>query len=174
MILNSGSVRGKRLLGSYIDEEEMKKLLDETKAAYVQKKPNHFTIPDIEVIDVHNNDIPLKSDMGVSISSKSSRFKTFEELLPDAIMWTLSQVKVANSRLIKYLHVRDAMGRQILDWMSKHNLIIQLNGNHGWMVKAEGYGDLDNVVIKVLLNARYTENEVKEKIDERTTSLETN
>lgn len=37
MILNSGSVRGKRLLGSYIDDEEMKKLLDETKAAYVQK-----------------------------------------------------------------------------------------------------------------------------------------
>lgn len=174
MILNSGSVRGKRLLGSYIDEEEMKNLLYKTKTTFKQKNPNRFTIPDIEMIDIHANDIPLISDMDTSISPKGSRFKTFEELLPDAIIWTLSQVKVANSRLIKYLHVRDAMGGQILNWMSKHNLILQLNGNHGWKVMAESYGDFDDVVIKVLLDAGYTETEIKEKISERTTSPDTN
>ena len=72
-----------------------------------------------------------------------------------------------NSRLLQYLHVRNAMGKQILEWMSGHNLIIQLNGNHGWKVKIGSYEDIDSDVINVLLNAGYTEKEIREKIEER-------
>lgn len=112
--------------------------------------------------------------MSTFISSRKSRFKTFEELLPDAIMWTLPQIKVANSRLLKYLHVRDAMGKQILEWMSEHDLISPLNGNHGWEVKAESYGDIDNEIINVLLDAGYAEKEIREKIEERKKVFDTN
>ena len=51
--------------------------------------------------------------------------------------------------------------------MSKHNLISLLNGNHGWEVKAESYGDLDEEVIKVLFNAGYTEDKIMSAISER-------
>ena len=167
MILNSDFARGKRLLGSLIDESGMEKLLDETKASFVQKNPNHLTLQDIETLDTLFDDSSSKADMSTYISLKESRFKTFEELLPNAIMWTLPQRKVANSRLLQYLHVRNAMGKQILEWMSGHNLIIQLNGNHGWKVKIGSYEDLDSDVINVLLNAGYTEKEIREKIEER-------
>lgn len=168
MILNSDFARGKRLLGSFIDESGMKKLLEETKASFDQKNSNRLTLQDIETIDTLFDDNSSKADMSTFISPKKSRFKTFEELLPDAIMWTLPQEKVANSRLLQYLHVRDAMGKQILDWMSKHNLLIQLNGNHGWKVKGESYEDLDGEIVGVLFNAGYTENEIRDKIKERT------
>ena len=167
MILNSDFARGKRLLGSLIDESGMEKLLDETKASFVQKNPNHLTLQDIETFDTLFDDSSSKADMSTYISLKESRFKTFEELLPNAIMWTLPQRKVANSRLLQYLHVRNAMGKQILEWMSGHNLIIQLNGNHGWKVKIGSYEDIDSDVINVLLNAGYTEKEIREKIEER-------
>jgi len=38
----------------------------------------------------------------------------------------------------------------------------------------EGYENLDDDVINVLLNAGYSENEIKGKIDERTISSDTN
>lgn len=174
MILNSGFARGKRLLGSFIDESGMKKLLEETKASFDQKNPNRLTLEDIETIDTLFDDSSSKADMSTFISPKKSRFKTFEELLPDAIMWTLPQEKVANSRLLQYLHVRDAMGKQILEWMSRHNLIIQLNGNHGWKVKAESYRDIDSATINVLLDAGYTEEEIKEKIEDHKKLFDTN
>ena len=167
MILNSEFARGKRLLGAFIDKSGMKKLLDETKASFVPKNPNRLILPDTETIDILLDDSSLKTDMSTYISPKESRFKTFEELLPDAIMWTLPQRKVANSRLLQHLHVRNAMGKQILEWMSKHNLISLLNGNHGWEVKAESYGDLDEEVIKVLFNAGYTEDKIMSAISER-------
>lgn len=167
MILNSDFARGKHLLGSFIDESGMKKLLEETKASFDQKNPNCLTLQDIETIDILFDDNSSKADMSIFISPQKPRFKTFEELLPDAIMWTLPQEKVANSRLLQYLHVRDAMGKQILEWMSKHNLISPLNGNHGWKVKAESYGDLDEGVINVLFNAGYIEDDIMSAISKR-------
>lgn len=173
MILNSGFARGKRLLGAFIDKSEIEKLLNETKASYVQKNPNRLTLPDTETIDISLDGSSLKTDMSTYIPPKKSRFKTFEELLPDAIMWTLPQRKVANSRLLQHLHVRNAMGKQILEWMSKHDLISPLNGNHGWEVKVGDYGALDKEVINVLLNAGYTENEINETFKGRNKSFDT-
>lgn len=172
MILNSDFVSGKRLLGSFIGKLEMKKLLEETKASFVQKNPNRLILPDTETIDILLDDSSLGSDMGSPMPFQGSRFKTFEELLPDAIMWALPQEKVANSRLLQYLHVRNAMGKQILEWMAKHNLISPLNGNHGWEVKAESYGSLDEEVINVLFNAGYIEDEIMSAISKRMMAFE--
>lgn len=174
MILNSEFAHGKHLLGAFIDKSGMEKLLNETKASFVQKNPDRLVLPDIETVNISLGDSLLKTHMSTFISSRKSRFKTFEELLPDAIIWTLPQIKVANSRLLKYLHVRDAMGKQILEWMSEHDLISPLNGNHGWEVKAESYGDIDSEIINVLLDAGYAEKEIREKIEERKKVFDTN
>ncbi len=169
MIFNSEFVRGKRLLGSYIDGAGMKKLLDDTRISFVQKNPHRvvLSLPDTETIDIPSDDIALTSDVSTSMSKKESRFKAFEELLPDAIMWILPQEKVANSRLLKYLHVRDAMGKQILEWMAKQNLIARLNGNHGWEVKVESYEDITETVISVLSNAGYTKENIVDELAKR-------
>lgn len=162
MILNSDRVRGKRLLGSFIDDVGMKKLLNDTKASFVQKNSHRPRIPDAEAFDTSVHDLPLASDVSTFILPQGSRFKTFEELLPDAIMWTLPQGKVANSRLLKFLHVRDAMGRQILDWMSKNNLIIQLNGNHGWKVIPECFEEIPTTILNYLGEKGISESEIRD------------
>ena len=64
------------------------------------------------------------------------------------------------------------MGKQILEWMAKHNLISPLNGNHGWEVKAESYGSLDEEVINVLFNAGYIEDEIMSAISKRMMAFE--
>lgn len=160
MILNSDRVRDKRLLGAFIDDAGIEKLLNDTKASFVQINTHRVNLPIVEGSDFSLDGIAAIPSKDGSDLPKKTRFKTFEELLPDAIMWTLPQEKVANSRLLQHLHVRDAMGRQILEWMSGHNLIVQLNGNHGWKVATGDYADLDDEVIHVLSAAGYTEDEI--------------
>lgn len=162
MIFNSEHARYKRLLGSFIDDAGREKLLNDTKKSFEQKNPHRPILPDTEDSDTSVHDLPLASDVSTSILPQGSRFKTFEELLPDAIMWTLPQEKVANSRLLKYLHVRDAMGRQILDWMSKNNLIIQLNGNHGWKVIPECFEEIPTTILNYLGEKGISKSEIRD------------
>lgn len=164
MILNSDRVRDKRLLGAFIDDAGIEKLLNDTKASFVQINTHRVNLPIVEGSDFSLDGIAAIPSKDSSDLPKKTRFKTFEELLPDAIMWTLPQEKVANSRLLQHLHVCDVMGRQILEWMSGHNLIVQLNGNHGWKVATGDYADLDDEVIHVLSAAGYTEDEISAAI----------
>lgn len=167
MIFESDHAHNMRLLGSYIDTKEMKKLLNETKANFMPENLHRFTLSDADLNSVSFDDSSSDSKCSTEALPKESRFKTFDELLPKAIMWTLPQAKVANSRLLDYLHVRNAMGKEILEWMSEHRLVTRLNGNHGWKVEPEPYDALDEEVIRVLTDAGYTECEIKAELGKK-------
>lgn len=85
---------------------------------------------------------PIESNIETSISPKISPRNLDDEKLPDAIMWSLSQKQIANSRLQDYLKIGNSRANRILKRMEELCLIERLHGNLGWAVMPEYIEDI--------------------------------
>lgn len=157
MIFDSTTENDKRLQGSFIPEADMKKLLDEIKESFKQK--NRFPF----ILDIDS--IFIESDTDTTDNSKPLHSE--DEKLPDAIMWTLSQNHIANSRLQAYFHVANNRANRMLNRLEELGLIKRLNGNKGWEVKPKCIEDMSIETIKLLEVYGLTENDIKNALMQR-------
>ncbi|MEL7635675.1 hypothetical protein [Sporomusa sphaeroides] len=100
MIFDSYVDRDKRLQGSFITETGMKKLLDEIEKTYVQQNKYYFNFNEMKLTLAF-----MESGESILVNPKTSRPNSEDEKLLDAIMWSLSQNQIANSRLQDYLKI---------------------------------------------------------------------
>lgn len=157
MIFKSRDFKEKRLQGSFIPQTDMKKLLDEIKETFKQKNKHPF------ILDIESTFI--ESNTGTTDNSKPLHSE--DEKLADAIMWTLSQNHIANSRLQAYFHVANNRANRILNRLEELGLIKRLNGNRGWEVKPKCIEDMSIETIKLLEAYGIAENDIKNALMQR-------
>ena len=164
MIFDSLSGRDKRLQGSFIKEEDMKKLLDEIKGTYVQKNKYPFKFDEM----ILTSDL-MEKESGEStlMHPKTSRSNSEDEKLPDAIMWSLSQNQIANSRLQDYLKIGNNRASRILKRMEELCLLEKMHGKLGWAVVPNCIEDMSVEVIELLRTCGYIENDIKNALLKR-------
>lgn len=156
MIFDSRTEKDKRLQGSFIPKADMKKLLDEIKETFEQKNLHPFILRDIDLTSISSESNTQGTD-----SSKLSNSKSDDEKLPDAIMWTISQNYIANSRLQAYFHVGYYSANKVLIQLEELDLIKRVNGNKGWEVKPKCIEDMSIETIKLLEANGLTENDIQ-------------
>lgn len=156
MIFKSRDFKEKRLQGSFIPQADMKKLLDEIKETFEQKNLYPFILRDIDLTSISSESNTQGTD-----SSKLSNSKSDDEKLPDAIMWTISQNYIANSRLQAYFHVGYYSANKVLIQLEELDLIKRVNGNKGWEVKPKCIEDMSIETIKLLEANGLTENDIQ-------------
>lgn len=162
MIFDSPAEKDKRLQGSFIPETSMKELLNEIKKSFEQKNEHPFILRDIDLTS-----ISTESNTQTTDSPKLSKPKAEDEKLPDAIMWSLPQNYIANSRLQVYLSIGNNRANKILDRMEELNLIERRNGNLGWAVVPERIDDMSTEAIKLLEVYGLTENDIENVLIQR-------
>lgn len=158
MIFDSPSGLDKRLQGSFITETDMEKLLDEIKETYVQQNKYHFNFNEMKLT---SDFMEMKSGESILMNPKTSRSNSEDEKLPDAIMWSLSQNQIANSRLQDYLKIGNNRSNRILKRMEELDLIERLHGNLGWAVLPECIENMSDEAIKFLESYGRTEIDIK-------------
>ncbi|SDF10707.1 FtsK/SpoIIIE domain-containing protein [Sporomusa acidovorans] len=145
MILDSPGKENKRLQGSYITKAGMKELLSEIKESFEQRNEHQFILKDMELVSTS-----IESDAETSSSPQKSPRIFDDKKLPDAIMWSLSQKQIANSRLQTYLKIGNIKANRILERMEELHLIERLHGNLGWAVLPECIENMSDEAIKFL------------------------
>lgn len=166
MIFDSRTEKDKRLQGSFIPKPDMKKLLDEIKESFEQKNQHPFTLRDIDLIS-----ISTESNTQTTDSPKLSKPTSDDEKLPDAIIWSLPQNYIANSRLQAHLNVGNNRANRILDRMKELNLIERRNGNLGWTIVPEHTEDMSAEAIKLLEVYGLTENDIENMLIQRLSKM---
>lgn len=162
MIFKSRDFKEKRLQGSFIPQADMKKLLDEIKETFEQKNKYPF------ILDIDSTLIESNTDT----TDNSKPLHAEDEKLADAIMWTLSQNNIANSRLQAYFHVANNRANRILNRLEALGLIKRLNGNRGWEVKPSCIEDMSIETISLLEAYGLTENDIQKVFDAKSPTTE--
>ena len=158
MIFDSPSGLDKRLQGSFIKETDMKKLLNEIKETYVQQNRFDFNLNEMKLT---SDFMEMESDESIRMHSKTSHSNSEDEKLPDAIMWSLSQNQIANSRLQDYLKIGNNRASRILKRMEELCLLEKMHGKLGWAVVPDCIEDMSAEVIDLLGTCGYIENDIK-------------
>ncbi len=162
MILNSSNVYDKHLLGSYISEPDMKELLTEIKQTYKQKNNNHF------IINENTTSIDLDMDTSSEQPNYTKRhLKTVENLLPGVIIWSLSQEKIANSRIQAEFSIGNNKVNKLLAYMEQYSLIQRANGNLGWRVIPKQFEEISPDIIELLTAHGYTKDHIINELNKR-------
>lgn len=164
MIFDSLSGRDKRLQGSFIKEEDMKELLDEIKETYVQQNKYHFNFDEMKLT---SDFMEMESGESIRMHPKTSHSNSEDEKLPDAIMWSLSQNQIANSRLQEYLKIGNNKASRILKRMEELCLLEKMHGKLGWAVVPNCIEDMSVEVIGLLGTCGYIENDIKNALLKR-------
>jgi S-DNA-T family DNA segregation ATPase FtsK/SpoIIIE len=164
MIFDSPSGLDKRLQGSFIKETDMGKLLDEIKETYVQKNKYPFKFDEM----ILTSDLmEMESGEAILMNPKTSRSNSEDEKLPDAIMWSLSQNQIANSRLQDYLKIGNNRASRILKRMEELCLLEKMHGKLGWAVVPNCIEDMSVEVIKILGSYGRTEIDINSALLKR-------
>lgn len=126
MIFDSMLERDKRLQGSFISKGDAKELLDEIKKSFVRKNNYRFIFDEGDSASSSEG-----SNDEIHIHSQTAQFCSDDKNELAAIMWSLSQSKIAKSRLLDYLHIGDKKAGKIFEKMESLGLIHRLSGNTG-------------------------------------------
>ena len=86
---------------------------------------------------------------------------SYDEKLAEAIMWTLPQMQVANSRLQAKLQIGNNRANRLLGRMEEWGLIHKLHGNLGWETIPKCFEDISITVIDYLNESGVTEAEIR-------------
>ncbi len=157
MIFDSLSGRDKRLQGSFIKETDMEKLLDEIKETYVQQNKYHFNFNEMKLT---SDFMEMESGESTLMHPKTSRSNLEDEKLPDAIMWSLAQNQIANSRLQGYLRIGNNRASRILKRMEALCLLEKMHGKLGWAVVPNCIEDMSVEAISFLGTYGHTETDI--------------
>ena len=101
------------------------------------------------------------SDDKIFMQSQTTRFRSDDKIELATIMWSLSQPKIAKSRLLVYLHIGDKKAGKIFEKMESLGLIHRLSGNTGWEVLSKCFEDLPKQALDFLTSGGISETEVK-------------
>lgn len=164
MIFDSPSCRDKRLQGSYITEIDMGKLLDEIKETYVQQNKYHFNVNEMKLTSAF---MEMESGEMILMNPKTSRFNSEDEKLADAIIWSLSQNQIANSRLQDYLKIGNNRASRMLKRMEELCLLEKMHGKLGWAVVPNCIEDMSGEIIKILGSYGRTEIDINSALLKR-------
>ncbi|SEJ71584.1 Ftsk gamma domain-containing protein [Propionispira arboris] len=166
MILDSPGKENKRLQGSFITKAGMKELLSEIKESFEQRNEHQFILEDMELVSTS-----IESDAETSSSPPIAPRILDDEKLPDAIMWSLSQKQIANSRLQDYLKIGNSRANRILKRMEELYLIKRLHGNLGWEVQPECIENMSDEVIEFLRTYGRTEADINSVLLKRSSDI---
>lgn len=166
MILDSPGKENKRLQGSYITKNGIEKLLSEIKESFEQRNENQFILKDMELVSTS-----IELDVETSSSPKISPRNLDDEKLPNAIMWSLSQKQIANSRLQEYLKIGNTKANRILKRMEALHLIERLHGNLGWAVLPECIENMSVEAIRFLGTYGHTETDINDVLLKRASDI---
>lgn len=162
MIFDSPDEEDKRLQGSYITKTGMAELLSEIKRSFEQRNEHPFILRYMDLVSTST-----ESNTETTDSPKSSKSNLEDEKLPDAIMWSLPQNHIANSRLQAHLNVGNNRANRILSRMEKLKLIERRNGNLGWVVVPENIEDMLSEVVQLLEAYSLTKIDIKNALMQR-------
>ena len=82
-------------------------------------------------------------------------------------MWSLSQSKIAKSKLLDYLHIGDKKAGKIFEKMENWGLIHRLAGNTGWKVLPKCIEDMPKQALDFLKSGGISEAELKNAFQAR-------
>lgn len=156
MIFDSIFERGRVLQGSYISFEDMTMLLTEIEKTFEQQNKYPFKIGSLDTASD-----PIERNSGLPGFSQSPQGQSYDEKLAEAIMWTLPQRQVANSRLQAKLQVGNNRANRLLSRMEDWGLIHRLHGNLGWETVPKCFEDIPITVINYLNESGVTEAEIR-------------
>lgn len=100
-------------------------------------------------------------------NSRTSKDLSEDEKLSDAIMWSLSQSRIAYSRLQSYLQIGNNRANKLLGRMEELGFIRKLHGNLGWQVLPKGFEDIIGEAIDFLIRCGKTSDSIKEVLNQR-------
>ena len=168
MIYDSFSERNKILQGSYISHKDIKVLLAEIKETFEQQNKYPFKLNNLDITSIS---MELNSNTNKTIQKIHGL--SDENILLKAIMWSLSQKKIANSRLQRKYKIGNNRAIRILDQMKDMGLIYALHGNLGWKVKPECFEDMPIKVLDYLKENGITESKIRELFSEQIQEADT-
>ena len=156
MIFDSISERDRVLQGSYISFKDMTMLLAEIKKNFEQQNKYPFKIGSLDTA----SDL-VERNSRLPGFTRGPRGQSDDEKLAEAIMWTLPQMQVANSRLQAKLQIGNNRANRLLSRMEEWGLIHKLHGNLGWETIPKCFEDISITVIDYLNESGVTEAEIR-------------
>ena len=156
MIFDSISERDRVLQGSYISFKDMTMLLAEIKKNFEQQNKYPFKIGSLDTA----SDLVERNSRLPGFTQSPQR-QSYDEKLAEAIMWTLPQRQVANSRLQAKLQIGNNRANRLLSRMEEWGLIHKLHGNLGWETIPKCFEDISITVIDYLNESGVTEAEIR-------------
>lgn len=148
--------RDRVLQGSYISFKDMTMLLAEIEKDFKQQNKYPFKIGSLDTA----SDL-VKRNSRLPGFTQSPPGQSYDEKLAEAIMWTLPQRQVANSRLQAKLQIGNNRANRLLSRMEEWGLIHKLHGNLGWETIPECFEDIPITVINYLNESGVTEAEIR-------------
>ena len=137
MIFDFISERDKILQGSYISHKEIKVLLAEIERTFDQQNKYPFKLNNLDTTS-----ISMELNNKDCVSFQRKYVKTDKTILLEAIMWSLPQEKISNSRIQREYQIGNNRAVRVLDQMKGMELIYELNGNLGWKVIPKCFEDI--------------------------------
>ena len=156
MIFDSIFERDRVVQGSYISFKDMTMLLAEIEKDFKQQNKYPFKIGSLDTA----SDL-VKRNSRLPGFTQSPPGQSYDEKLAEAIMWTLPQMQVANSRLQAKLQIGNNRANRLLGRMEEWGLIHKLHGNLGWETIPECFEDIPITVINYLNESGVTEAEIR-------------
>ncbi len=156
MIFDCISGNDRVLQGSYISSKDMKILLNEIGRTFKQQNMYPFKI------NISDANLNSTGENGrIAEFSQCLRRQSSIEKLTEAIMWSLPQSGIANSRLQTQLHIGNNRANELLSRMEEMGLIRRLNGNRGWETLPRCFEDIHPEVVAYLKENGVTESEIR-------------
>lgn len=156
MIFDSIFERDRVLQGSYISFKNMTILLAEIERNFEQQNKYPFKIGSLDTV----SDL-VERNSRLPGFTQGPRGQSDDEKLAEAIMWTLPQMQVANSRLQAKLQIGNNRANRLLSRMEEWGLIHKMHGNLGWETIPKCFEDISITVIDYLNESGVTEAEIR-------------
>ena len=156
MIFDFISERDKILQGSYISHKEIKVLLAEIERTFDQQNKYPFKLNNLDTasisMELNNKDCEIFQRKYV---------KTDKIILLEAIMWSLPQEKISNSRIQREYQIGNNRAIRVLDQMKGMGLIYELNGNLGWKVIPKCFENIPAKALNYLKENGVSESKIR-------------
>jgi len=131
--------------GSYIKEKAIRLMLE--KMAFMGTGEDMYKVDESLTTKLQAEELSKSDDQGS---------EAYDEKLSDVIIWSLTQEKIANSRIQAYFRIANTRAKRILAQMSEWNLIKELHGNLGWLVLPQSIDDMPPDVTDFLEQRNHT------------------
>lgn len=162
MIFDSSLEKDRRLQGAYISPKDAKELLCEIDSTFKQRNKYPFILKSLDEDSMFNEQ--ESNAYGVN---RTLRDKSDDDILLDAIMWSLPQEKIANSRLQAKCQIGNNRANRVLERMEEMGLILRMHGNLGWKTIPRFFEDVSLEAVNFLKGNGVTEAEIRNILSKR-------